>query len=212
MNHLHHWTQRRNLFDRPWRDGELFQKMLAQHIVPGYFHPPLPPLAPSAGTRFLIPPTSAAVLICFPPITSHRSSFSAFAALPLTSTRSRNREHETVVMANTLINVSNRLPVTVKEDEITRSSGGLVAALEGLPEDQFKTLGSDGPVLHFQSKSGNSKLRDGSPRNTAFRSFSAKKQRPGFTKVSPTPVFGLCCIIYRCFCGMNRFGGSTTRV
>jgi trehalose 6-phosphate synthase/phosphatase len=42
-------------------------------------------------------------------------------------------------MPNTLINVSNRLPVTVEGDKITRSSGGLVAALEGLPEDQFKT-------------------------------------------------------------------------
>ena len=37
-------------------------------------------------------------------------------------------------MANTLINVSNRLPVTVEEDRVTKSSGGLVAALEGLPE------------------------------------------------------------------------------
>jgi trehalose 6-phosphate synthase/phosphatase len=42
-------------------------------------------------------------------------------------------------MSNTLINVSNRLPVTVKDDQINRSSGGLVAALEGLPEDQFTT-------------------------------------------------------------------------
>src|ERR1700722_6144785 len=42
-------------------------------------------------------------------------------------------------MPNTLINVSNRLPVTVEEDKITRSSGGLVAALEGLPEDQYRT-------------------------------------------------------------------------
>jgi trehalose-6-phosphate synthase len=42
-------------------------------------------------------------------------------------------------MPNTLINVSNRLPVTVEGDKITRSSGGLVAALEGLPEDQYKT-------------------------------------------------------------------------
>ncbi len=42
-------------------------------------------------------------------------------------------------MPNTLINVSNRLPVTVQEDQITKSSGGLVAALEGLPEEQFQT-------------------------------------------------------------------------
>jgi trehalose 6-phosphate synthase/phosphatase len=42
-------------------------------------------------------------------------------------------------MPNTLINVSNRLPVTVEEDRITKSSGGLVAALEGLPADQYRT-------------------------------------------------------------------------
>jgi trehalose 6-phosphate synthase/phosphatase len=42
-------------------------------------------------------------------------------------------------MPNTLINVSNRLPVTIEEDRVTKSSGGLVAALEGLPEGQYKT-------------------------------------------------------------------------
>jgi trehalose-6-phosphate synthase len=42
-------------------------------------------------------------------------------------------------MPNTLINVSNRLPVTVEEGRVFRSSGGLVAALEGLPEGQYKT-------------------------------------------------------------------------
>ena len=42
-------------------------------------------------------------------------------------------------MPNTLINVSNRLPVTVEEDRISKSSGGLVAALEGLPADQYRT-------------------------------------------------------------------------
>src|SRR5215469_14354907 len=35
-----------------------------------------------------------------------------------------------------IINVSNRLPVTVG-DTITKSSGGLVAALEGMPTDRF---------------------------------------------------------------------------
>jgi trehalose-6-phosphate synthase len=34
-------------------------------------------------------------------------------------------------MPPSLINVSNRLPVTVEENRITKSSGGLVAALEG---------------------------------------------------------------------------------
>jgi trehalose 6-phosphate synthase/phosphatase len=42
-------------------------------------------------------------------------------------------------MTSTLINVSNRLPVTVEEDRIVKSSGGLVAALEGLPEGQYQT-------------------------------------------------------------------------
>lgn len=40
-------------------------------------------------------------------------------------------------MPTTLINVSNRLPVTVGET-IRKSSGGLVAALEGLPGDQYR--------------------------------------------------------------------------
>ncbi|HYO07942.1 MAG TPA: bifunctional alpha,alpha-trehalose-phosphate synthase (UDP-forming)/trehalose-phosphatase [Tepidisphaeraceae bacterium] len=40
---------------------------------------------------------------------------------------------------NTLINVSNRLPVTVGDDgTIKKSSGGLVAALEGLPAEQYQ--------------------------------------------------------------------------
>ncbi len=39
-------------------------------------------------------------------------------------------------MPTTLINVSNRLPVTVG-DTITKSSGGLVAALEGLSADEY---------------------------------------------------------------------------
>ncbi len=42
----------------------------------------------------------------------------------------------TVPMATTIINVSNRLPVTVG-DEITKSSGGLVAALAGLSPDEY---------------------------------------------------------------------------
>ena len=42
-------------------------------------------------------------------------------------------------MPTTLINVSNRLPVTVGEEKITKSSGGLVAALEGLPAGEYET-------------------------------------------------------------------------
>ena len=41
-------------------------------------------------------------------------------------------------MPTTLINVSNRLPVTVGPDKITKSSGGLVAALEGLSAEQYQ--------------------------------------------------------------------------
>lgn len=40
-------------------------------------------------------------------------------------------------MPNTLINVSNRLPVAIKNGEMTKSSGGLVAALEGLPKGRY---------------------------------------------------------------------------
>lgn len=40
-------------------------------------------------------------------------------------------------MPTTLINVSNRLPVTVGADKITKSSGGLVAALAGLSAEQY---------------------------------------------------------------------------
>jgi hypothetical protein len=42
------------------------------------------------------------------------------------------------LMPNTLINVSNRLPVAVKNGEMTKSSGGLVAALEGLPKGHYE--------------------------------------------------------------------------
>jgi trehalose 6-phosphate synthase/phosphatase len=40
-------------------------------------------------------------------------------------------------MPRTLINVSNRLPVTMGDSGFTKSSGGLVAALEGLPREQY---------------------------------------------------------------------------
>ena len=38
-----------------------------------------------------------------------------------------------------VINVSNRLPVTVEPEKITKSSGGLVAALEGLSEKEYRS-------------------------------------------------------------------------
>ncbi len=56
-------------------------------------------------------------------------------------------------MPNTLINVSNRLPVTVEEDRLTKSSGGLVAALEGLPEGQYKTKWIGWPGAAFPEES-----------------------------------------------------------
>ena len=40
-------------------------------------------------------------------------------------------------MPATLINVSNRLPITVGADKISKSSGGLVAALAGLPAEEY---------------------------------------------------------------------------
>lgn len=41
-------------------------------------------------------------------------------------------------MPISLINVSNRLPVTITPDGIVPSSGGLVTALEGLPKDEYQ--------------------------------------------------------------------------
>ena len=52
-------------------------------------------------------------------------------------------------MSRTLINVSNRLPVTLGKDKITKSSGGLVAALEGLSADEYdaKWIGWPGSAV-----------------------------------------------------------------
>ena len=49
-------------------------------------------------------------------------------------------------MAKTIINVSNRLPVTLGEGKVTRSSGGLIAALEGMGHHDYdlKWLGWPG--------------------------------------------------------------------
>jgi trehalose 6-phosphate synthase/phosphatase len=56
-------------------------------------------------------------------------------------------------MPDTLINVSNRLPVTVDQDQIIKSSGGLVAALEGLPEGQYRTKWIGWPGAAFPEES-----------------------------------------------------------
>ena len=48
-----------------------------------------------------------------------------------------------------LINVSNRLPITIDGDDIKKSSGGLVAALEGLSDQEYeaKWIGWPGGVV-----------------------------------------------------------------
>ena len=48
-----------------------------------------------------------------------------------------------------LINVSNRLPITIEGDDIKKSSGGLVAALEGLSDQEYaaKWIGWPGGVV-----------------------------------------------------------------
>jgi len=52
-------------------------------------------------------------------------------------------------MARTIINVSNRLPVSIGDNQITRSSGGLVAALEGMGPGAYalKWLGWPGAEI-----------------------------------------------------------------
>lgn len=56
-------------------------------------------------------------------------------------------------MRRTVLNISNRLPVTVAE-EITKSSGGLVAALEGLSAEEFdlKWIGWPGGSIPDSSR------------------------------------------------------------
>jgi trehalose 6-phosphate synthase/phosphatase len=56
-------------------------------------------------------------------------------------------------MPNTLINVSNRLPIAVEEDRVIRSSGGLVAALEGLPKGEYETKWIGWPGAAFPEES-----------------------------------------------------------
>src|SRR4051794_17257962 len=66
------------------------------------------------------------------------------------------RPHVRGCMAQTtLINVSNRLPVTLKDGQITKSSGGLVAALEGLDRGRFELrwLGWPGEEIKEEKRS-----------------------------------------------------------
>lgn len=61
-------------------------------------------------------------------------------------------------MPTTLINVSNRLPVTVGADKITKSSGGLVAALEGLSKHEYKTTWIGWPGAAFPDPAGQQEI------------------------------------------------------
>jgi trehalose 6-phosphate synthase/phosphatase len=56
-------------------------------------------------------------------------------------------------MFSTVINVSNRLPVTVGANKITKSSGGLVAALNGLSNEQYATKWIGWPGAAFTETS-----------------------------------------------------------
>jgi len=56
-------------------------------------------------------------------------------------------------MFSTVINVSNRLPVTVGANKITKSSGGLVAALNGLSNEQYATKWIGWPGAAFAETS-----------------------------------------------------------
>jgi len=56
-------------------------------------------------------------------------------------------------MSTTVINVSNRLPVTVETDKIKKSSGGLVAALNGLCDEQYATKWIGWPGAAFAETS-----------------------------------------------------------
>jgi trehalose 6-phosphate synthase/phosphatase len=56
-------------------------------------------------------------------------------------------------LARTVINVSNRLPITIEEHQVKRSSGGLVAALEGLAGQQYTTKWIGWPGAAFSDDS-----------------------------------------------------------
>ena len=91
--------------------------------------------------------TISAIFICYQPPRAHiRVAVKNF-------TGRKNISHPGTPMPNTLINVSNRLPVTVEDDRVTKSSGGLVAALEGLPEGQYKTKWIGWPGAAFPEES-----------------------------------------------------------
>jgi trehalose 6-phosphate synthase/phosphatase len=84
-------------------------------------------------------------------------------------------------MPDSLINVSNRLPFTVQEGRIKKSSGGLVAALEGLPEEQFKAKWIGWPGAAFPQEEQRQEIaRQLSEGNGYVPVFLTEEQTAGF--------------------------------
>ena len=115
-------------------------------------------------------------------------------------------------MPNTLINVSNRLPVTVEEDRVTKSSGGLVAALEGLPEEQYKTKWIGWPGAAFPEESRRQEIaRKLAEEHGCVAVFLSQEEVPAFYEGSPIPASGHCFITCPIICVTNLLGGNITR-
>jgi trehalose-6-phosphate synthase len=115
-------------------------------------------------------------------------------------------------MPNTLINVSNRLPVTVEEDRVTKSSGGLVAALEGLPEEQYKTKWIGWPGAAFPEESRRQEIaRKLTEEYGCIAVFLSQEEATafyeGFSNSSIWPLLHYCPII----CVTSLPGGNITR-
>ena len=74
----------------------------------------------------------------------------------------RLRGEPSPLMPTPLINVSNRLPITIDGDDIKKSSGGLVAALEGLSKEEYeaKWIGWPGGVVEPDQTSRNHATAD----------------------------------------------------
>ena len=116
------------------------------------------------------------------------------------------------VMSNTLINVSNRLPVTVEGDKIAKSAGGLVAALDGLSKEQYTTKWIGWPGAAFAETSREREIeRVLTEEYGCVPVFLSKEEVEAITKVFPTRASGPCCITCRTTCVTTPPGGSTTR-
>jgi trehalose-6-phosphate synthase len=81
------------------------------------------------------------------------------------------------VMSNTLINVSNRLPVTVEGDKIAKSAGGLVAALDGLSKEQYTTKWIGWPGAAFAETSREREIEKLIHPTTILHAFSDRGHR-----------------------------------